>query len=169
MPTRSIGFTSQEESFLWLSISSQKYFQTTFKDRITTGCTANTLIPPCFLKNENSEFSNNVSLGRTKCIICTQWRHQGWGAWGWGGISPPSRRLFPHFPPLEEKMAKISHFRQFLVFWPPSETHFAPQCSLQKKKKKFWCRHCLYSVLTLYLVFVYQVLSASAKKWTSCF
>ena len=44
----------------------------------------------------------------------------------------PVRGSAPTFPQLEEKMAKISHFRQIFGFFAPSESHFAPSMPPQK-------------------------------------
>ena len=53
---------------------------------------------------------------------------------GEGGFAP-SRRLFPHSPPVKGKKAKISYFWRFFYFC-PSESHFAPSMPATKKKKK---------------------------------
>ena len=65
-----------------------------------------------------------------------------WGAWGICS-PPPVRGSAPTCPPSEEKMGKISHFRQIFGFLPPQNHILPPRCPhKKKKKKKFWCRHC---------------------------
>ena len=72
----------------------------------------------------------------------------------WGGIPPPPPEAFPPLAlPLEEKMAKISHFRQILGIFAPSE--FILHSSMPPKK--FWCRHWRNSKMTLKYIWGHAV------------
>ena len=53
---------------------------------------------------------------------------------GEGGFAP-SRRLFPHSPPVKGKKAKISYFWRFFLFL-PLRIAFSPLDARHKKKKK---------------------------------